>query len=252
MADFARKTMMGYSSVRGGYSDPECTHVILTKEEYDQILREKAQAEQSARDVKYKADKEISEVKRTADYNVRQCADDARRVIEGMETELEAERTESAYQRDLNANLLRIARERANADRKLRPKKEHTGYVVLSSVEKEYRYRDRGSWKSVKLWETALETPYSIDFTERQVKAQIKELADDEGPHLVKQLGIQGYCGQKYEDMLAGRDWLTEEEENNNIMLEKRMRANYRSGYWEVLFFHTKPLGIVPKDMRAC
>ena len=56
MADFVRKTMMGYSPVRGGYSDPECTHVILTKEEYDQILREKVQAEQSARDVKYKAD----------------------------------------------------------------------------------------------------------------------------------------------------------------------------------------------------
>lgn len=74
---------------------------------------------------------------------------------------------------------------------------------------------------------------------------------DDEGSHLVKQLGIQGYCGQKYEDMLAGRDWITEEEENNNIMLEKQMRANYRSGYWEVLFFHTKPLGIVPKDMRV-
>ena len=53
-----------------------------------------------------------------------------------MEGELEEERRESAYQRGLNKNLLRIARERANADRKLKPKKEHTGYVVVASEEK--------------------------------------------------------------------------------------------------------------------
>ena len=45
------------------------------------------------------------------------------------------------YLAGLNENLLRIARERANADRKLKPKKEHTGYVVVSSTEKEYRYK---------------------------------------------------------------------------------------------------------------
>ena len=49
--------------------------------------------------------------------------------VADMEAALAAERDESAHQRALNANLLRIAKERANADRKLKPKKEHTGYA---------------------------------------------------------------------------------------------------------------------------
>ena len=38
-------TLGGYKDVPGGQSDPECTHVILTKKEYDQIYSEKAKAE---------------------------------------------------------------------------------------------------------------------------------------------------------------------------------------------------------------
>ena len=38
MSEFVRKAMMGYKEVPGGYEDPECTHVILTKQEYaDQL-----------------------------------------------------------------------------------------------------------------------------------------------------------------------------------------------------------------------
>ena len=33
MSEFVRKAMMGYKEVPGGYEDPECTHVILTKQE---------------------------------------------------------------------------------------------------------------------------------------------------------------------------------------------------------------------------
>ncbi len=40
MSEFVKKTVVGYKPVPGGYSDPECTHVILTKGEYDKMLRE--------------------------------------------------------------------------------------------------------------------------------------------------------------------------------------------------------------------
>lgn len=36
-----------------------------------------------------------------------------------------------------------------------------------------------------------------------------------------------------------------------NIMLTRKLRANYRTGYWEVFFTHTKSLGVVPEDMRV-
>lgn len=36
-----------------------------------------------------------------------------------------------------------------------------------------------------------------------------------------------------------------------NVMLERRLKANYRTGFWEMIFLHTKPLAAVPLDMRA-
>ena len=37
-----------------------------------------------------------------------------------------------------------------------------------------------------------------------------------------------------------------------NVMLERKLRMNFRLGYWEIAFYHTKPLSCVPKDMRMC
>ena len=35
MAEFVKKMALGYKTVPGGYSDGECSHVILTKAEYE-------------------------------------------------------------------------------------------------------------------------------------------------------------------------------------------------------------------------
>ena len=92
-----------------------------------------------------------------------------------MEEKLTRAEKEVNYQKGLNANLLRISRERANADRSLRPKKEHTGYAVVRSMEKEYRYKiSRHSWGKVMLWETVIQSPYSMEFTEEQARKQIR------------------------------------------------------------------------------
>jgi hypothetical protein len=172
-----------------------------------------------------------------------------------MERDLAAKGAESAYQRNLNANLLRISKERANADRKLNPKKEHTGYVVASSVEKERRYKDGNKhWKAVTLWETALQSPYSVDFTEEQARKQmLDELfqEDEHGNWPIQRIGITGNYSGDYAEMTRDKDW-REIHHRYNVMLDRRLKANFRSGYWEIVFIHTKPLGIIPKDMRAC
>lgn len=33
--------------------------------------------------------------------------------------------------------------------------------------------------------------------------------------------------------------------------VERHFRANFRAGYWEIVFLHNMPLGIVPKEMRV-
>jgi len=149
--------------------------------------------------------------------------------------------------------LLRIARERANADRKLKPKKEHTGYVVVSSMEKEYRYKDGNRrWCAVMLWETVLETPYAVDFEVEEVKRLIQELFQDDEDEkwLIERIGINGNYPKGYEEMINDKEW-RKDYVQYNVMLERRLKANYRTGFWEMIFLHTKPLAAVPSDMRA-
>ena len=253
MARFVKDGAFGYKAVPGGHSDPECTHVILTLKEYDKLLQEKARAEQETRDTKYDAGRAIDKAKRDASYMAQKAAEEARQTVADMEEALAAEKAENAHQRALNANLLRISRERANADRKLKPKKEHTGYVVVVSEEREYRYRNGRKWNKVKLRETVLQSPYTVDFSETEVKTQIeRELFPKDDVWLIGRIGITGRYGGTYEEMVEDGS-VDEEFLKRNILLkgQQRLRANFRSGYWEVICLHTKPLDVVPKDMRV-
>ncbi len=265
MSEFVKKTMIGYKEVPGGQSDPECTHVILMVDEYADLLRKITVAEQEALTTKYKAEREVDAARCDADYKIRQNIEKTDQTIGKWREALDAERAESGHLRSLNENLLRIAKERANADRKLKPKKEHTGYSVVFSTEKEYRYGKGKNMKKVMLWETVIQSPYSIDLPEDLVRKQITDELTQEneaGDKLVNRIGIDGFYPGSYAALLQKRWELDrygdpEDDEDpegltgKNIMLKPYFRANFRAGYWEAVFFHTKPLGVVPADMRA-
>lgn len=88
------------------------------------LQRKISDAEQLARTTKYEAEREVDSARRDADYKIRQNVEKANQTIKRWSEALDAERAESGHLRSLNENLLRIARERANADRKLKPKGE--------------------------------------------------------------------------------------------------------------------------------
>lgn len=143
MAEFVKKPAIGgYKPVTGGLSNSECTHVILTLGEYAGLKREISSAQQAARNAEYNADKKIHQIQSEAQSRITDAEKKLAKNTAELEKKLAAEQQESALQRELNANLLRITKERANAERGLKPKKEHNGYVVLTSVEKESRYKD--------------------------------------------------------------------------------------------------------------
>ena len=55
-----------------------------------------------------------------------------------------------------------------------------------------------------------------------------------------------------YGDLLNDQNVDEEFVKHNVALMEYRsFRANYRAGYWEVILVHTRPLGVVPKDMRV-
>lgn len=224
--------------------------MILTREEYDRIVQQKANAEKEAAVAKSNAAAAIEQADRDAKRKIREAAEETQKEKDRICQALSEAESKIEYWRGLNENLLRISKERANADRNLKPKKEHTGYIVVSSTEKEYRYKvDRRHWETVILWETVLQTPYPIDFAEEQAREETKELIENDS--LVARIGINMYYDGDYEGLLENSKWNDPKLEERNIMFKGRLRANYRAGYWEVIFSHTKPLGIVPADMRA-
>lgn len=256
MAEFVKKTMIGYKEIPGGASDSECTHAVLTRKEYERLLAEKAQAEQESRVTKHDADRAIQRAESNARYQVQQANAEAQQRVSDMEQELGKAQGEAEYQRGLNVNLLRISRERANADRKLRPKKEHTGYLAVSTLEKDYRFKvTTHKWGQVRLWETMLQSPYSVDFTEGQARRQIREDLFDTGQDslcLLSKIGIVSVYDKRYEDLIQVKEWGTKyKKENIALKRELKLRANFRAGYWEASFLHTLPLGVVPPEMRV-
>ena len=254
MSEFVKKGALGgYKTVQGGQSDPECTHVILTLGEYNGLLEEIRKKENECRVTRDKAQSEIAQAKAVAESETQQAQAEAKKEVEGMAGELRGEREAKEYQIRLNENLLRITKERANADRKLKPKKEHTGYAVVLSSEKEYKYKvDRRNWGSVTLWETILQSPYSVDFTEEQAREQIKQelfQSGDGGSWQIGRIGIQYDYDGKFEAMIEDKGWRSWPK--YNVLLTRKLRANYKAGYWELVFLHTKPLDVVPLEMRA-
>ena len=226
---------------------------IIEASEYAGLQQEISNAKQAAKNAEYNADKKIHQIQSEAQSRITDAEKKIAKNTAEWEKKLAAEQQESALQRGLNANLLRITKERANAERDLKPKKEHTGYVVLTSVEKESRYKDSyGHPRTITLWETAMETPYTVDFEAEQVRGLIRELTqeDEDENWPIRRIGITGNYPGKYANMIQDKEW-HEKYKEHNVMLERWLRANYRSGYWELVFLHTKPLAVVPPDMRA-
>ena len=253
MSEFVKKSALNnYKQVPGGQQDPKCSHVILTLEEYENLCQERDKAKQERQAAQMRAE---DEVKRSMDWGrdrVKQAEDKAKAALDEVKQQLAIAQEDAEHQRELNENLLRICRERANSDRKLKPKKKHSGFIVMSSAEREYRYKAGKELKAAKLWETKLQSPYSVDFTDGQARQLIIEglLQEDEnGLCPMEKLGIENMYLDKYEELLQDSD-LAAQAASQNIMTNVRLRADHRAGYWEVTFLHTEALGRIPQDMR--
>lgn len=242
MAEFVRKNMLGaYKSVPGGVSDPQCTHVVLSKEEYDNFFKEKAVLQKKIQDEKWK----VENTRQEAEKKVYRAQQEAAEKIEDIDRERQALQQKLNDEIDLNKNLKRIAKERANSDRNLRPKKQHTGYVVMSSIEKAYKYKDGRYMEVVSLWETVIQSPYEVGISEDVVRKQIlKEI--EEG--IIQSIGVKAISDNRYEELVKNEEWKNALCKYN-FMTDIRLKANYRAGYWEVVFLHTKPLERVPQEM---
>jgi len=248
MADSVYRSMTGWRLEDARHPG---THRLLTNQEYVNLLDGKNRAVQDREAMKETAENAVAEERLRADKAIRKAEEKAMERLEEITRKLRAAEDECQYLSHLNGNLLRISRERANADRKLRPKKEHSGYTVIFSQEREIKYSLGKTPATGKIWETVIQSPYSVDFTEEQARRQIYgELLTGEGGWTLGRIGIDGRHFTSF-DRLAASGAYVDGRYGTNVAFEGNLRANYRAGYWEYIVKHTRPLDTVPREMRV-
>ncbi|MBU5678996.1 hypothetical protein [Blautia sp. MSJ-9] len=229
-----------------GASDPELTEVRLSAAEYADMQKRIKTAEQA---------------QLTAEENVEYCGEQLEKYknlekemqykIDDVERQLERVTKEKNYleellkrQINLNGNLKRIARERANAQRGLVPKKEHSGYVVLSSVQCRVHHDNGVTY----VWRSILQTPYDASLPYEQIADDIwAELR----MRILKSIGI--FYVQLKKDNGIYKKWTDIDDVGKEHevcgLYRWCFKANYVCGLWEMTMYHTQSL-YVPEEYR--
>lgn len=139
-----------------------------------------------------------------------------------------------------HGNMLRMSKERANADRNLRPKKWHTGYPVIRSTQKKI--------KNEIVWETLIQTHYHFSLVAEAADEEIqRDLFTEKG--LIYNLGITDRYEGPYESMKTEMRRKGKKVDELNVAFTCRLERDFQGKYWKVWVMHTKPLGEIPDDM---
>lgn len=230
----AYKGMMGgYTVWKEGDEKHEATHVVLTKEDYDKLVRTKNSYKQKYEDLKdttisiekhneqiTKANNEIKKAENLVN-EIKEKAAERVRIAEQKQAEAEA----------LNVNLKRICKENANAKRGLKPKKKHSGFVVVRTQEARDRIPVKKGYQDLRVYKTTVETPYSIHLAISDVEPSAW---DD---------GLNALFGSAWQDHDSNN--LAEALNEKNIEKNFIYRQDWQTGkndLWEIVCWHTKPI----------
>lgn len=221
--------------VRGGYKDSsqeEGTHVVMDYNEFiamrDDIRRLKKFKNESID--KLKALREENAAMKEDLENHEKMGGDVSDRLERADRKVE----EALF---LNRNLKRVMTERANADRKLKPKKQHSGYRPLSQQGTVHLF-DKESQKRW-CYKATMETPYDAFMERKAIITLIKADMDK----ICEITNIQEFFPEcEYSFHVENRF-----KESCVYVMDYDIRANYRSGYYEIDLFCTKEVKFMEK-----
>lgn len=229
------KGMMGWKPENDKNS---ATHVILSLDEYqalqNRITRLQYEYKQAIEKERQNANKSIESIKKQAQER-----------IESIQRDLDSAKVEIDRLNDLNANLKRIMRERANAKRGLRPKKVHHGYMILDSQQYNYIFRHRGKATSdnYPCWKVRIQSPYDCSIPYSTV---VKDIQNDLVKVFGASLDVQSVTSV---ENLSYDDFKKMWDSDKNFIFKTSYKANIRSGLWEVEYL-VKSSITIPEDMR--
>ena len=247
------KAMVGWSEYKRGNDKHSPTHKLLTNEEYedlnDEIARLKRLVSQKERENE-EAVKKINDAavsyKKKADAEAQAVKDEAARRIEVAEAERDR-------QTNLNNNLLRITRERANAKRGLQPKKEHHGYRFSGKIMQTKVISGHDKKKGAiytEVWTATLESPYNATIPIHQIQDKIfEDLKGTDG--ILSKLYIKYWTYQDSPVIWKGTyaDAMKNNESKENYLFDYKFMINPKSQLWEIQITTTKSIRALAEMM---
>lgn len=227
----------------------EPTHKLLTNEEYRDLvnkinsLKTELATEQKTHEddvvsIKIQAASQISKEKQNAQISIDIAKAEAFQMIQEAQEETEKYKKAYSKEKDLNTNLIKVARERGNKARKL-PKKGES-YIVqdkfkydVKSIEK---WVDSSGKNTVtktsehhnEAWKIKISTPWDCSLQEKEID---KLVMDDVRTGKLK----------VYDDRIQ---WYDENPthinynhfEKTTLIIQRIYYCNVKTGFWEVTF----------------
>lgn len=166
--------------------------------------------------------------------------------IKRLQEELDKIASAKTASDELNRNLIRIMRERANATRGISPKAKEDGYLLLSIRQvrdfKEIRYdwelynKQSPTYRKkhrftpiermpVKVWKLLIQTPYDIGLSINAIQEQV---LGDLKAGILADLGVSD---------IEEHDFMSLENDFPNVAYKYFFQANLKAALWEIELF---------------
>lgn len=258
---YVKKTVLGYKELSDKNIE-ETTHVIWPYESFDRFIKQHNNLIEDLNELKNKEIELTTELKEVKSNLAKEESYSSRlyngyNTLKKQNTTLteKLEKSEEELERISSSrdNLIRQVKERSNQERNLYPKKQHTGYCLISSNPKDYKCTVSGSKIKEIIYETIFQTPYSINYQYEEVTDLVSDdLSYGElGDRFIDYIGIDEVKDFiRYDDVVEEYKYNKHELESINLLYAKNIRMNGRDGYWELILQHTKPLSPLPENMR--
>ena len=264
MPKYMKKGSLGIlAEAPGGASDPDLAEVRLTANEYNNLLDEISELESQLSDEKSAHEKDVDDINANAaryrnnvNAEAKKKVDAAYLQVSEANARAEAAEAERQRQANLNNNLLRIARERANAKRGLQPKKEHSGYRFSGKIMQTKTICGHDKQEGAlyaDVWTATLETPYNGTIPIDQIQDRIfADLMGDEGVLSKLYIGYWTFKSDpnriwkgKYQDAVGD-----DNPEKENYIFDYKFMVNPKSQLWEVQITTTKSIRALAEMMK--
>ena len=193
----------------------------------------------------------LDTVKKDCNHKLKELESTYNKQILDLKTTIEEYTQELKKLNSLNNNLLRISKERANQERNLRPKKAHSGFVILNRQSLYYKLYSnvKSNYKSNQVnyieftcFKIKIQTPFhssiSFDLIEDEMKSSFSKFIKDLGIGIwYKYDYIISQPISKIKDIIFNNEY-------DNFIFKYSYTANFKSNLWDIEIYTKKDLTI--------